>query len=429
MIRRQGFVIKLALMALASAMTIWSAQARVSYSQPMLQSSNELNAGEPPALPAETLNYEACAARIIDALKLQADERVLIRFDPGYFNQLVAPLRKRIRAAEAIDVGALEYIETQAVRDSGEVTAAAVSSDTKMRARLEAQARAFEQLLDAVDVYLWLPVRDRVRQIAPAESVALARWLDKGGSRRQIHFHWSGGSVLPDGLAGEHSSALDAVYASALDIDYTALSATQDRAIDLLRGGTVRVRTPAGTDISFRVGDRPVNKQNGDASAERMKTARVRVDREIELPAGVIRVAPLEETVDGRMIIPSARFGDKTARGIKLEFKSGRITRVEADANLSSVEAALTAGGDAARRFREFALGFNSKLQSPAGVSELAYYGYGAGVVRMSLGDNQEIGGAVRGFFARWFFFPDATVEVDGKVLVRNGKLVIDERK
>jgi hypothetical protein len=321
----------------------------------------------------------------------------------------------------------LEYVETAALRENG-AAASGANADARLRARLEAQSRAFEQLLDSADVYLWLPLRDRIRQVAPAEALALGRWLDKGGPRRQIHFHWSGGSVLPDGLPGQHSPALDAIYESALDLDYAALSAAQDRGIAMLRAGTVRVRTPAGTDITFRVGDRPVNKQNGDASAERMKNARVRVDREIELPAGVIRVAPLEETVDGRIVIPSARFAGKTARGIKLEFKSGRITRVEADENLAVVEAALTAGGEAARRFREFGLGFNPKLGSPQGVSELAYYGYGAGVVRMSLGDNQEIGGAVRGNFARWLFFPDATVEIDGRVLVRDGKLIEEGR-
>jgi aminopeptidase len=405
-------VIKLTLVALVSVMTIWPTHASVSYSQPMVQPDTELN-------------YDAFAARITDALKLQAGERVLIRFDPGYFNQLVAPVRRRIRAVSAIDLGALEYIETGALREDGAAPASGADTDSNRRAHNEAQSHAFEQLLDSVDVYLWLPLREGVRQIAPAETRALARWLDKGGSRREIHFHWSGGSVLPDGLPGEHSSAFDEVYASALDIDYAALAAAQDRGIAVLRSGTVRVRTRAGTEISFRVGDRPFNKQNGDASTERMKTARVRVDREIELPAGVIRVAPIEETVDGQMVIPAARFGDKFASGIKLEFKAGRITRVEADKNLAVVEAALTAGGDAARRFREFALGFNPKLQRRQGTSAtLAYYGYGAGVVRMSLGDNQELGGAVRGNFARWFFFPDATVEVDGKTLVRDGRLL-----
>ncbi|MCI0694464.1 aminopeptidase [candidate division KSB1 bacterium] len=242
--------------------------------------------------------------------------------------------------------------------------------------------------------------------------------------RRQIHFHWSQGSVLADGLAGEHSATLDSVYQSALDIDYAALSATQDRVTNLLRSGTVRVRTSAGTDLNFRIGERPFNKQNGDASPAHMQKAAVRIDREIELPAGVVRVAPLEETVNGRIVILSARFGDKTARQLKLEISRGRVTRVEADENLAAVEAALNAGGEAARRFREFALGFNPKLATSAASPVLPYFGYGAGIVRLSLGDNQELGGSVRGNFVRWFFFPDATVEVDGRTLVREGKLI-----
>jgi hypothetical protein len=146
------------------------------------------------------------------------------------------------------------------------------------------------------------------------------------------------------------------------------------------------------------------------------------VDREIELPAGVLRVAPIEDSVNGRMVIPKARFPKGTARNVLLEIRHGDITLVSADAYLDAVEAALSAGGEAARRFREFALGFNPKLETPAGGATLPYYGYGAGVVRMSLGDNTELGGKVRGGFVRWFFFPDATVEVNGLPLTDQGK-------
>jgi leucyl aminopeptidase (aminopeptidase T) len=365
-----------------------------------------------------SLNYEAMAARIINALKLREGERVLIRFDPGYFNELVGPLRRHIRAAGAIDLGALEYVESAAIRPD------APADEPKRRTQVEAQSKAFEQLLDAVDVYLWLPMRTKRARASCRQAQALQHWLDNGGARRQIHFHWSQGSVLSDGLAGEHVMALDSVYQSALDIDHAALSTAQDRAIAMLRAGTVRVRTPAGTDVNFRIGERPFNKQNGDASRERMQTARVRIDREIELPAGVIRVAPLEETVNGRIVILMARFGDKTARRLRLEIKAAKSCEVEADVNLEAGEAALNAGGEAARSFREFALGFNPKLQMVSHIPLLPYYGYGAGVVRLSLGDNQELGGSVRGNFVRWFFFPDATVEVDGQVLVRDGKFV-----
>lgn len=346
------------------------------------------------------VEYDRLADRIVSALKLRPNENVLIRYDSEYFGELVEPLERRIRQAGAVTLGPVEY------QPKG------------------SPQQGYIELVENAEVYLWLPLRTNVREISAADRRALQEWLDKGGARREIHFHWREGSVLPDGLPGEHSPAYDAIYQAALDIDYAALSAAQDRGIKLLRSGTVRVRTPAGTDLRFEVGSRPFNKQDGDASPERAEAARVRVDREVELPAGVVRVAPIEESVNGQIVIPEGRFGDKVARGVKLEFKRGVLVRVQASENVAAVEAYLKAGGDAARHFREFGLGFNPKLHSPPGGRSLAYYGYGAGVVRLSLGDNEELGGKVRGGFVRWFFFADATVEAGGRPLVRDGKLV-----
>jgi hypothetical protein len=41
----------------------------------------------------------------------------------------------------------------------------------------------------------------------------------------------------------------------------------------------------------------------------------------------------------------------------------------------------------------------------------------------MSLGDNAELGGNVRGGLVRWLFFPDTTVRVGADVIVLDGKL------
>ena len=331
---------------------------------------------------AGALDYNHMAARIIDALKPARGERVMLGGDPDYFQELAEALRKRLAEAGAVEV-----------RD-----------------------------LNSANIYLWLPLGKR--EVSDNERRTLAAWLERSGTRREIHFHWAEGSVDPDGLAGAHTPALDRVYQTALDIDYTALSAEQDRAIKLLRSGEVHVRTPAGTDLRFRVGNRPFNKQDGNASARRARNARVRVDREIELPAGVLRVAPIEESVNGRIVIPSARFPKGVVRNLRLEIHNGTVTGMKASDNLEAADAAISAGGDAALSFREFALGFNSKLENPSGGVTLAYYGYGAGVVRLSLGDNSELGGQVRGDFVRWFFFPDATVEVNGTVLTDHGKLM-----
>ena len=44
--------------------------------------------------------------------------------------------------------------------------------------------------------------------------------------------------------------------------------------------------------------------------------------------------------------------------------------------------------------------------------------------MRLSLGDNSELGGNVTGGYVRWNFFTDATVTVDGEVWVEGGRAV-----
>jgi hypothetical protein len=62
-------------------------------------------------------------------------------------------------------------------------------------------------------------------------------------------------------------------------------------------------------------------------------------------------------------------------------------------------------------------------LVVPPGSPYLPYYGYGDAVVRLSLGDNTEVGGAVRGGTSRWLFFPDTTVTVGTTPVVVKGRL------
>ncbi len=192
-----------------------------------------------------------------------------------------------------------------------------------------------------------------------------------------------------------------------------------------VRNAPVRVTIPAGTDITFRVGNRPVTKQDGDASAAHAKVGRNLIDREIELPAGAIRLAPIEESVNGRIAFPASVWGGERVEGLVMRFSNGRVTDFTATSGTAGGERELAQAGDGGRSFREFALGFNPLLAIPgSGERWIPYYGYGAGVVRLSLGDNTELGGTVTGGYVRWNFFTDATVRVGDDVWVDAGKLV-----
>ena len=243
-----------------------------------------------------------------------------------------------------------------------------------------------------------------------------------------VHFHWlENGSAFPiPGQPLPPLHVIDATYQRALlNTDYKGLSQIQQRFEQSLRGEEIRVTTPLGTDLRFRVGSRPVNRQDGDASRVRANNGVILIDREIELPAGALRVAPLEETVEGTLAFPPSQWDGQAVLGLKLRFAEGLVVNISADSGLTSVEAEMTGAGSAGRSFREFALGFNEELAVPERNPWIPYYGYGAGVVRLSLGDNSELGGKVTGGYFRWNFFTDATVIVGDQVWVQDGKLLI----
>ena len=320
----------------------------------------------------------------------------MVRFDPRTMRDLEPEVVKQLRAAGAIveshPFGPLQNFSTR---------------------------------LDNTDVYVWLPAGPTA--VTPAsQAAALADWTDARQDRRELHFHWVDGTRDVDGLPVPHRAAYDRVYLDALDIDYAALAREMDAAIARLRAGEVRVTTPAGTDVRFRIGDRPFNRQVGDASKANARRGRIRIDRHTELPAGVLRVAPIESSVNGVVVLPAARFGDARSTSVRLVFRDGVVTESSAATGVDAVKA-FVASEPGASRFREFALGFNPKLVIPRGEQALPYYGYGAGVVRMSLGDNNELGGEVRGGGIRWLFFPDATVAAGATTLVDRGRLLGSE--
>jgi hypothetical protein len=250
--------------------------------------------------------------------------------------------------------------------------------------------------------------------------------LTEHRGRRTIHFHWiENGSAYA--LAGQPlpaRSVMDAVYQRALlQTDYAALRGLELRFAAALKTGDVHITSPLGTDLRFRAGDRPVNLQDGDASAARTAQGKVLVDHEIELPAGVVRVAPIEESVEGVIAFPPSQWDGRPVDGLKLRFSKGRVVEITAASGRDAVEAEMRRAGDAGRAFREIGVGFNPLLAVPEREPWIPYYGYGTGVVRLSLGDNTELGGSVTGGYVRWNFFTDLTVTIGTTPWITGGKM------
>ncbi len=373
-------------------------------------------ADEAPAAPsgeAPGLDMEAIADMLVERMDLQPGERVLLVGRGGdRWDQVLPIVRERVAQAGGVDLGAVDVY--------GAVLPG--TEPTDFAAALAGELGGWGEALASVDVAVKLPgaVPDPA---VPTDVYRALQDVLRGGAGRTVHFHWAGRTSFEmEELAMD--ALADRLYQTALlDTDYRALGERLAAFEAALRRGTVRVTTPAGTDIRFEVGDRPVTRQDGDASAARAALARNLIDREVELPAGAVRVSPLLETVEGAIAFPPAMWGGERAVGLVLRFEGGRVVEVEAASGRDGVLAEMEAGGEAARTFRELAVGLNPLLAVPEGEEWIPYYGYGGGVVRLSLGDNTELGGQVGGGYVRWNFFTDATVVVDGEEWVSEGRL------
>ena len=361
-----------------------------------------------PAVSQQVADPERVAGDMIARMQLQRGEIVLIVAIPGRSDALIEALRGRIVAAGATDLGVLAPIGEPPTSWLGEFTRAA----PKDRAGLATY-------LASVDVGVMMPGVTAAAPVYGAMQDVL-----RSGKGRTIHFHWEGAYAL-DGSALPVTPARSSAYERILrDTDYRALEAIQSEFERAARNAPIRVTTPSGTDLTFRIDDRPVTKQDGDASAARARLGRNLIDREIELPAGAIRVAPIEESVSGQIAFPPGLWGGERVEGLVMRITAGRVTSITATNGTAAVERELTQAGDGGRSFREFALGFNPLLAIPdTGEKWIPYYGYGAGVVRLSLGDNSELGGRVGGGYVRWNFFTDATVRIGNETWVSVGKL------
>ncbi len=360
------------------------------------------------AVEKSDLKWKQIADLLLKRMDLQQGERVLLvgssgRFDPLY-EHLIAALQKS-------ECEFLGFISSGA--DIGGKWSTAFTKELKGMNNTEAKEH-----LKQVDLGVMLP---------GPQGNTIYRLLQqnlKENVGRTIHFHWSGAYDLSMNVL-DITPEIDQVYQqSLLETDYEQLARDQQWFADAIRNQSIRVTTPAGTDITFSIGDRPITRQDGNASQAKQSTSRSLIDREIELPAGAVRVAPVEETVHGVIVFPDAKWGGSIVENLRLTFEKGKVVDMEASNGLEAAQREIANAGNAGRSFREFVLGMNPTLAVPEAGPWFPYYGYGAGVIRLSLGSNLELGGNVSGNYVRWNLFADATVMVGNDIWVSEGKLI-----
>jgi hypothetical protein len=364
-----------------------------------------------------------------DALRLERHERVILSADPYFAGAMLEGVRAEIQRAGAIELATILHW-----------TAALTTLRTPVGLKpdaidAEAESRAMRDLFSAADVFIWLANDQRVGRRTHA--AGQSEWVLESWGGRALHFHWFHDPLNPDPDAPANR-ALDLVYQDAiLNLDYPALRTTMETLASAMANQVVRVTNPAGTDLSFRLGDRFI-KNYGDASRARVATLRSPREREEEIPCGALRSIPVRDSVDGVLAFargfgyPIFGYGlDFTPfldHGLKIHFEQGRIVRIETGSDQARLDALWAAQTGDRDRLGEMVLGCNPLLQPVPGCGFLPYYGFGDAFLRLTIGENIESGGTNRSSLHRWMMLLDATIAVDGRAVVRDGKITAEGR-
>lgn len=180
----------------------------------------------------------------------------------------------------------------------------------------------------------------------------------------------------------------------------------------------VTVTGPNGTNISFRVEPDRALISDGALTDERVRQGSAAAST--WLPAGELMLPATDGSANGTIVIDRYLWDGRLIRGLTLVFDRGILTSMSAANDMSGLKAAYDAAGGAKDRFGYIDIGLNPETRLPVGTGRVIWTAPGS--VTIGLGDNRGFGGNNTSDFGLAAQLDRATVMVDGKTVIANGR-------
>lgn len=217
---------------------------------------------------------------------------------------------------------------------------------------------------------------------------------------------------------GFNFAAWERMVRAASAVPSKTLTTTGQRLAGILgTSDTLHITAKGGTDLTVSVkGSQPMI-NDGVVTDEKIAAGAL----DASIPAGGVTVLPVATTAEGVVTcdVPQAWAG-RTVRTIRWEFENGRLTGFDGDAAAKMLRKQWELSSGDRDRIAAVSFGLNPKarlgfLQNPIA----------RGAVSIAIGSNEFYGGTNKSAFGFESTIRAATVEADGKPIVRDGKLLV----
>jgi hypothetical protein len=352
--------------------------------------------GAPTVIEPPPVDEPALINRLVAMAQPSRGERAIILYDPRYYPGITHGLRDEL-SRRGVDTYLI-------VEDSDAMIRSYINDDVAHDRREAEVIETLRPLFRRADIFYWMPIR------AYADDLRWERLIEQSRVR-SVHFHWF--LPYPGSRSNEQIVADTPLQVQrCLDVDVAAHARRQEQLAAALRGQTLRITTPGGTDLQVAAaGDQWFHQGDGDASKARAARARSLRDRQMELPVGMFNFVPDAETVAGTVVASEMLNAGPDVRDIRLTLRRGRVTELTAGHGADQVRQRMREIGQDGDLIGSIAL--NTNPHNPR---------YG---VNVEIGSNWENGGRNRTNVASRLIIrlTDATLTAGGRVLVEAGAI------
>jgi len=205
-------------------------------------------------------------------------------------------------------------------------------------------------------------------------------------------------------------------FINGVKVDYHRLrEAGSSIAMKLAGKKLVHVCHENGTDLEFSIERRRVAVETGTLE-DCYSTGK---ECGVDVPGGEVYVAPLESSANGILVVDERK--ENPLKGLRLQFKNGRIVDFEAEKGGDAFKKLLQRATGAKDRIGEFGIGVNYGVK-PVGWS--IYDEKALGTAHIAIGSNVHLGGANEASIHIDFVLNKPTVKADNRLAIEKGEFI-----